>query len=269
MKVILLMIAIPIASMCAISMKTSQFALNDYVNLSSGVKGSWGGENSQLNLYPCTTSAIGRDFFINYIDISTCICKCPSGAVGSPRPFYQSKKPFYSMNFDKPLNFKDTTAFTEIDTIRKFYYDTTTCRLPFIILGRVESVIIATITSNYQPTRIQYALIHLKPIITTVKCYDYPTDPGYDMSHLGGYMVTWYVQDNGTADFHEVDQSGIIRDPEKICRYNLSEVSPKTEYYSLLGCKVRETQIQRKISSCGFRSVYIMKMHGNLRLILK
>jgi hypothetical protein len=261
---------IPLMVFGTISTKNKMVYLKDCINLETGntVK------HAIHPIYSCSaeTGDTGNgidargDIFVNYIDISTCMCACPSAIIQFKKPFYQSKQPLSSMDINQVLNLKDSTLFTKIDTSHKAeYYSSDTCLLPLIFLSRYQSaVIITTIPSPAYSTRNVYVLITLTPVVSNGICDDNPRDStgaqSYTMPHLDGYKMTWYIQDNGNSDFRGMVPIITNKNPGI---KNFSEDLTGAEFYSLLGCKIPSAKIYKMHSIC------VIKRNNQLKLILK
>jgi hypothetical protein len=268
-NVAVVLLVVPLFAFSQIT-RSGTFKLNDYVNLSTGTVGSIPipSERSQV-VYPCTTSAVNRDFFMNYFEHSLCICVCPSGAIGSPRPFYQSRKSFAAMNLTTVLDLADTALYTRIDTVRQAAY-AGGCALPFIELWYTESGVFIVTTSDHR-----YALVRISQVINSVQCSDY--DPGtgttyyWNQSRLNGYNVTWYLTNSGQPYFGWVSQTDVASRPmgvTPLLRQNT--ISPQAEVYSLLGRKVPGIlRGKRSRPGIGCPSVYVVKEGHSVRLMLR
>jgi hypothetical protein len=263
------LLAIPL---CAVSQTTRSgtFALNDYVNLSTGARSSIliPNERSQV-VYPCSTSAANRDLFINYFEHSTCICVCPSGAVGSPRPFYKSKISFGAMNLTTPLDLADTARYTRVDTVRQ-----TGCALPYSVIDLYGSynetgVFIMTTSDN------KYVLLRLSQIVNTVQCYDYDYTTGatyqWTQSRLGGFTATWYLTSSGQPYFGWIPRANIAGKPQAVTPRRLpNTLSPTAEVYSLLGRKIGIARGGLERPGIGSSpSLFIVKDGQSVRPMLK
>jgi len=266
----MVLLVVPLFAFSQIT-KSGTFRLNDYVNLSTGAISSIPipSERSQV-VYPCTTSAINRDFFMNYFEHSLCICVCPSAAIGSPRPFYRSKKTFATMNLTVPLDLTDTALFTKIDTVRQ----SGGCALPYFVIDLYGSYneTFVYIVKTYNNT---YALVRLSQIVNTVQCSDYDPNTGitdtWTQSRLNGFTVTWHLNSSGQPYFGWVPQAGVVSMPSKVTLLrNQNTLSSGAEVYSLLGRKIRAVllgELNRPASGCP--SVYIVKEGQSVRLMLK
>jgi len=262
----MVLLVVPLFAFSQIT-RSGTFKLNDYVNLSTGTYSSIPvpNERSQV-VYPCITSAVNRDFFMNYFEHSTCICVCPSGAIGSPRPFYKSKISFAAMNLTTVLDLTDTARFTRIDTVRQ-----SGCALPFFVIDNWYNETGVYIVKTYNNA---YALVRITPVIITVQCYDY--DPGtgteyrWTQSRLNGYNVTWYLTNGGQAYFGWVSQAGIASTPSAVTpQRRQNTISPRAEVYSLLGRKISISQGERSRPGNGCPSVYVVKEGQGVRLMLR
>jgi len=254
--------------------KTGTFQLNNYVNLSTGATASIPvpNERSQV-VYPCSTSAVNRDFFMNYFEHSTCICVCPSGAIGSPRPFYKSRISFAAMNLTTPLVLTDTARYTRVDTVRNAAY-ADSCALPFFVFDSYgsynETGVYIMMTSDNK-----YALVRVTPVTKTVQCYDY--DPYQDTTYtwtqtrMSGFAVTWYLTNSGLAYFGWVPQAHVVSAPSEVTPLrNPNTLSPQAEVYSLLGRKITVTQAERnRPGTGGCPSLFIVKDGESVRPMLK
>jgi hypothetical protein len=267
-KLVMILLLIPLFATAQIS-KSGKFKLNDYVNLSTGAVNSVPVPNERSRMiYPCSTNVAGQDFFMNYFEMSTCICVCPSAAIGSPRPFYRPKKSLSTMDLRGRLKLTDTTLFTKIDTVKQSNYSSG-CALPYIISpmnGPGPLMFIVTTANN------NYALVILTSTITTVQCSDYsiPGQP-YFWTHdrLMGYTATWYINTSGIADFSWAYIVGIQDRPGISHGINRVQASEKSEHYTLLGRRVSLQQVKRNSSGSRTPSLYILKTERNARLVLK
>ena len=267
-NLIAVLLAVPLVAFSQVT-RSGTFKLNTYLNLVTGTYGTIPipNERSQV-VYPCTTGAVNRDFYMNYFEHSTCICVCPSGALGSPRPFYQSKKAFGSMNLSTVLNLADTSLFTRIDTVRQAAYGGG-CALPFTELWYTQPGVFVVTTADGR-----YALVRLTQVIITVNCSDYDPYTGttysWTQSRLDGYNVTWYITNNGQPYFGWIP-SGVVSGPRGVTPLlvDRNALSPEAEVYSLLGRKVAAANGDRKRPRTDCPSVYIVKEGKKVRLMLR
>jgi hypothetical protein len=262
MKRVLIFLLIPFVSLAQLTAKSGTFGLHDYLDLQSGTGGSF-----QLPFYPCSTSAKNRDFFMNYVDVSTCICACPSGAIGSPRPFYQSKKSLQDIPLDKPLNLQDTAFFTKIDTATEDCYYHTGCFLPFVLNHSQSAVYIITLPLPNTIYACYYALVILKPIVINVNCSDLSAE--WTQNRLTGYTATWYVQNNRTLDFSGVPITGLTNGSKGTFAQVRRIVSDQTELYTLLGQRAPFRPEMRKRKGSLISGLYFAKSSKGIRLLVR
>jgi len=257
-----IMLLIPLMVSAQFS-KSAKVNLNNSINLTSGsiVNYPLPSDRARI-LYPCSTKA--GDFYINYFEVSLCVCACPSAAIQSPRPFHISKKPFREMNLRNKLNLTDTALYTKIDTIPKNDYNDS-CALPFTIMTLNSGPgAFVTTTSNKQ-----YALVCVDPIINEVTCSQWVIDTVYTWksSRLQGYNVNWYVSNSGTPDFNWVDQTGSWKESASVRKYIYFAESVESERFTLLGKKVTGAAI-RKNGACP-PALYIVRTGRNVRAVLE
>jgi hypothetical protein len=265
MKQYLLIMFLPSLLFSQIITKSGTYNLNDYINLQTGASANLQKGTYDRNQYPCTTRVDNRDLFMNGINITLCVCACPYGAIGSPRPFYKSKKSFSTMNLSYPLNLKDTTFFTKIDTVTNYTYFSG-CFLPFYVLdihGNSSGVFVITTSSD------KYALVRLNPNIISHLCYDLETQSSWSQDLLTGYNVTWYLQSNGAPYFYGVDQSNIQKGKMKRVEICEKQKSAKIEYFTLRGQKTRALSEYEKKGQLFIKSIYIAKTSEKFFLILR
>jgi hypothetical protein len=267
MKKIALILLFPLCAFAQIS-KSGTFKLNDYANLTTGVvtNGPVPSDHSR-KVYACSTSAVNRDFFINYFDNSTCICACPSGAIGSPRPFYRYKQSFDRLNLFIPLVLSDTVQWARIDTAKKDPY-LSECALPYYIdnmSSGKENCYIVTASNN------KYTLVTTTQIINTVQC-SYIVTPGtidyWTQSRLEGYNVKWYMNSSGSVDFSWVNHSG-VEQPGLTHQTKRTAVTAQSNAYTLLGQKVPVAQLRKNSVRPDGQSLYIVNNQGKIGLIFK
>ena len=268
----MVLLVVPLFAFSQIT-KTATLSLNNYMNLSTGAIAGIPipNERSQV-VYPCSTSAANRDFFINYFEHSLCICVCPSGAVGSPRPFYRSRISFGAMNLTTPLDLTDTARFTRVDTVRNAAY-AGGCALPFYVIdmGSYNETGVYIMTTADK----KYVLLRLSPIVNIVQCSDYDPYTGitdtWTQSRLGGFSVTWYVTTSGQSYFGWVPNAHIAGAPQAVKTLRNPNTIPATaEVYTLLGRRITVTPAERNrpgIGSCP--SLFLVKDGENVRPMIK
>jgi len=149
---------------------------------------------------PSTTSAQGYDFFCI---LSHCTCVCLDGnsaPFGAFRPFYTLNTTFDSLNLKAPLNLANTLLFTRNDTNK------TNSLLPYITISSKPATCVVTTSAN------TYALLKIVPIRDTTVCRaDIFPDT---VVNLRKFIVTRYVQENGTLDFSGIS-SAIAKSPTR------------------------------------------------------
>jgi hypothetical protein len=155
------------------------------------------------NVYTCSTSTAMIDLFIATYGLYVCSYTCWNIAIGSPRPFYASRN---SQDILKSLNLNDTNLFTKCDTIWRDMCiqsmpkgDSTHCYLPHL---DSKSANASPLTSGsfllLKTSTGKYVIAQLSPIISEGR------DITYIYHYLSGFLVTWYLQTDGTQSFSEI-----------------------------------------------------------------
>jgi hypothetical protein len=267
-KIAPVLLSIPLMAFSQIA-RFDTLNLNSYVNLETAITGSFNPPIATGQVrYPCTTNAAGKDFYTNFYDVSVCICPCPSGAIGSPRPFYLSKKPLGQMDFNQALPLGDTLLFTKIDTVRNAAFSGG-CALPFIVKPRyVTPNPFVVSTGNHR-----FALVMVTPIIKNVECLDVspPNIYRWTEDHLVGYGVRWYLSPNPHPYFPDLINTGIVTGSHKnpLPVIDQGTISARSEVYSLLGRKIIGANQSSHRSDHFCRGVYIVKNTEKLRLMIR
>jgi hypothetical protein len=158
-------------------------------------------------IYPCSSSSASFDLFtaVEY-DMYPCIFICQNIAIGSPRPFYVSRKPVFPFG---NLTLSDTGSFIRCDTVKgdKHIPDTPAddnrCYLPHLgnpapKVSPVDSGCFLMIRSIVG----LYALVLLKPVLQQ-QSYQGTTE-----YYITGFQITWYFQTDGSLNFSGVTGIG-------------------------------------------------------------
>ena len=202
-KLILILALLPVLAFSGIVSGVDTLDLQhvynwQYMDLISGNVDTMSVFHSGYSL-PTTTSAQGYDFFCMLLHC-TCVCLDGNSApFGSFRPFYTLNTTFDSLNLKAPLNLANTLLFTRNDTNK------TNSLLPYITISSKPATCVVTTSAN------TYALLRISPVRDTTVCWDM----GYDtVVNLRKFIVTRYVQENGTLDFSGIS-SAIAKSPTR------------------------------------------------------
>lgn len=176
----------------------------------------------------CSSNPI-IDVFVAQEAVGVCIYFCPFLAVGSPRPFYISKMPFYSENFSTPLDLNDASGFAKYDTLKSdpHVHDSSHCYLPHIF------GFVSTDSGNFvifKNLSRQYVLARFNTLMTT-GYYSDPMPESY--TYVSGYVIKWYLQTDGTANFNGINQVPTFR--QNSLAHRIKPSADKIEYFSILG----------------------------------
>ena len=154
-------------------------------------------------VYKCTTSAGQIDLFVVEELLGTCMYICHTLAIGSPRPFYVSKKDLGAMNLLSPLAVQDTGLFTRYDTGHyDIHVQDSNCYLPHIAplgtngptIGPDNFIVIKNAAGKY-------IMVQFEVVVGTGTYYS-PMPITY--TYLRGYVIRWYLQTDGTLNFGDI-----------------------------------------------------------------
>jgi hypothetical protein len=203
----------------------------------------------------CIAASPLMDVFVAQEAVGVCIYFCPFLALGSPRPFYLSKMPFYSESFSTPLDLNDASRFVKYDTLKfdPHVLDSTHCYFPHI------SRFVSTDSGNFivfKNIARQYVLARFNTIMTT----GYYTDPmPQTYTYVSGYVIKWYLQTDGTANFNGINQVPTFR--QNSMKHLEKPSLGKIDYFSIQG--------QRISPQNRSESVVIERNGSNIRKITK
>ncbi len=166
-------------------------------------------------VYACTPATPSIDLFVAERDVGTCTWICHILAIGSPRPFYLSKRAFTTSTLTGTLNVTDRSQFVTFDTVRNTAggRDSLPCYLPHALDTQIASGYFAV----FQNSERQYVLAVFNSIMDDYTDCSQPPLPVNCTSHSyrKGYRIDWYLQPNRTLNFSgtitEVAQTGAVR----------------------------------------------------------
>jgi len=206
-------------------------------------------------LYVCSASIPQIDIFVEVAEEGTCMYICHILAVGSPRPFYFSKTPFDSTKLSMQINLSDTLKFTKYDTIHANpqVHDTMNCYLPFLVISNQGNF---GIFKNIYGCNI---LAKFDPVIETA----YDTWNFRYYQYLKGYIITWYLQTNGSTDFTYIDN---VKPAKPHIVSYINNQNNQSEYFNIRGQRILANKsctgllIERNDKG-SFRSIVNFKTH--------
>jgi hypothetical protein len=146
-----------------------------------------------------------------FVDIAIPNCDCPPASgfnIVSPKPFYKSRIDFNSLNLKIPIAISDTSLFNKIDTVRN-NLNQVTCWLPSTIFsydGSMNNLRDSTII--LKTTLNKYVMVQIMPLVTEEKLFCTDVTQHW-FFYLHGIVLAWYLQNNGSLDFSEVNQTVI------------------------------------------------------------
>ena len=273
MKWILLTAVLPSLTLSQIVSGSAYLGINQDLNFITSTNATKTTNISQgIGLYPCSTSTNTIDFSIQNSAAAPCICPCYLPVVSSPRPFYISKKGFYTMNLRTPLVLSDTSLYIKVDsiTIASASAGVQPGRyLPFrafdqrLSLTSSDSTLIIKTNNNF------YVMIRLRVVADTF-WQGPPPEPDYGCGgHItyGGYPLQWYLQQNHSTDFSQVDQTRIITN--RSAQRAIRPLQATLQAFDILGRRVSPLKSKSMESHEGIRLIVSKENEGKLFLILR
>jgi hypothetical protein len=154
-------------------------------------------------VYSCTTKIAAVDFSAFAAVPGVCTWYCVFPAIGSPRPFYISKNSFGSLSFATSLNLADTSIFSRKDTLTSFE-GASGCYLPYLQNWNSDPAFVLKTSSN------NYALFKLQAFFGVWLELNGCDTCFIKHPYVAGYVITWYLQNNGTTDFSKIGLESIV-----------------------------------------------------------
>jgi hypothetical protein len=203
----------------------------------------------------CTMANDSMDVFFVSNDCGTCMFYCECAYFGSARPFYLVKFSVNTWFFSSPLYLQDTVLFKSIERIQK----SDTCYLPAI----------ATTKSGFNPgmpsrnfdawyvfsvQRAGRNLYALAQVISDISdgCGYYL--PGYCNSYVYSVAVQWYLQTNGTIDFHGVFTPAVVSHP-----LSVPLAKNSFEVFDILGKRIEHVNSLSQLKNIAYKGLYLIR----------